>query len=147
MSAYDPTWGHTIEEAEVAPGTLGLLYDETPRLTTADVKPFVWAILLFRNAIRRHEVVGAITPICAHAELYGGWSEYLDDEDNRTRLEWLVDEVLGEMTAQGILRYSSKADLWILEAGQNKRHLPEIIKAVAGVGGSMPQHLVMELNS
>ena len=133
----------SIEEAELAPGTLGLLMDETPRLTTAAVKPFVWAVLLYRGAVRAHEVVGALTPICAHAELYSGWSEDLDDD--RTRLEWLVDEVLGEMTAQGILRYSSRADLWVLEPGENKRHLPTIIKAVAGVDGSLPKHLIMSM--
>jgi hypothetical protein len=133
----------SIEEAELAPGTLGLLFDETPRLTTADVRPFVWAILLYRGAVRAHEVVGALTPICAHAELYSGWSEDLDDD--RTRLEFLVDEVLGDMTANGLLRYSTKADLWVLEAGENKRHLPTIIKAVAGIDGSLPKHLIMEL--
>jgi len=133
----------SIEEAELAPGTLGLLMDETPRLTTADVKPFVWAILLYRGAVRAHEVIGALTPICAHAELYTGWSEDLDDD--RTRLEFLVDEVLGDMTAQAILRYSTKGDLWVLEAGENKRHLPTIIKAVAGIDGSLPKHLIMEL--
>lgn len=134
----------SIDEAEVAPGTLGLLFDETPRLTTADVKPFVWAILLYRGAVRAHEVVGALTPICAHAELYSGWNDELDDD--RTRLEWLVDEVLGDMTAQAILRYSSKADLWVLEAGENKRHLPTIIKAVAGIDGSLPKHLLCDLS-
>jgi hypothetical protein len=133
----------SIEEAELAPGTLGLLFDETPRLTTADIRPFVWAILLYRGAVRAHEVVGALTPICAHAELYSGWSEDLDDD--RTRLEFLVDEVLGDMTANGLLRYSTKGDLWVLEAGENKRHLPTIIKAVAGIDGSLPKHLIMEL--
>ena len=133
----------SIAEAELAPGQLGLLMDETPRLTTADVKPFVWAILLYRGAVRAHEVVGALTPICAHAELYSGWSEDLDDD--RTRLEFLVDEVLGDMTANGLLRYSTKADLWVLEAGENKRHLPTIIKAVAGIDGSLPKHLIMSM--
>ena len=133
----------SIEEAELAPGTLGLLFDETPRLTTADIRPFVWAILLYRGAVASDEIVGALTPICAHAELYSGWSEDLDDD--RTRLEFLVDEVLGDMTANGLLRYSTKGDLWVLEAGENKRHLPTIIKAVAGIDGSLPKHLIMEL--
>lgn len=134
-----------IEEAEIAPGTLGLLFDETPRLTHADIKPFVWSILLYRGAVKRHEVVAAVTPLCAHAELYSGWSDDLDMEDDRTRLEWLADEVLGDMTASGILRYSTKADLWVLSAGENKRHLPTIIKAVAGIDGSLPKHLIAEL--
>ena len=133
----------SIEEAEIAPGTLGLLFDETPRLTHASVKPFVWAILLYRGAVKSHEVVGALTPICAHAELYSGWSDELDVYDNRTRLEWLVGEVLGDMTAQGILRYSMEADLWVLTAGENKRHLSTIIKAVAGIDGSLPKHLTV----
>jgi hypothetical protein len=140
------TFGFSIEEAEVAPGTLGLLYDDTPALTTADVKPFVWSILLFRRAVRACEVVGAITAVCAHSELYSGWSDFLEDDDDRTRLEYLVDEVIGDMTAQGLLRYDTKDDLWSLQLGKNNRNLPEIIKAIAGTGGSMPQHLLMELN-
>ena len=44
-------FGFRVEEAEVAPGTLGLLYDETPELNFSDVRPFVWAILLYRGAV------------------------------------------------------------------------------------------------
>lgn len=135
-------FGFRIEEAEVAPGTLGLLYDETPELTTADVRPFVWAILLYRGAVKSHEVVGAVTPLCAHSELYSGWSDDLDVDDNRTRLQWLVDEVLGDMTASGLLRYSTKGDLWVLNS--NDKHLPDVIKAVAGINGSLPQHYILE---
>ena len=135
-------FGFRIEEAEVAPGTLGLLYDETPELTTADIRPFVWAILLYRGAVKSHEVIGAVTPICGHSELYSGWSDDLDPTDNRTRLEWLVGEVLGDMTASGLLRYSMKGDLWVLNS--NDRHLPEVIKVVAGTNGSLPAHYIME---
>jgi len=78
-------FGFRIEEAEVAPGTLGLLYDETPQLTTAHIRPFIWAILLYRGAVKSHEIVGAVTPICGHSELYAGWSDDLDLTDNRTR--------------------------------------------------------------
>ena len=132
----------SIEEAEVAPGTLGLLFDETPKLTLADVRPFVWAILLYRGAIRTSEVVGAITPLCGHGELYSGWSEDLDIEDDRTRLEWLAQEVLGDMTAEGLLRYSTKGDLWVLNSSD--KHLPTVIKAVAGINGSLPTHYIFE---
>ena len=135
-------FGFRVEEAEIAPGTLGLLYDKTPQLTTADVKPFVWAIVLFRKAVRKTEVVGSITPVCAHSELYSGWSEDLDDQDDRTRLEWLVDEVLGDMTACGLLYYDEQDDLWVLSA--EDRHLPTVIKAVAGIDGSLPQQYILE---
>lgn len=134
-----------IEEAELAPGYVGPLFDETPKLTIADVKPFVWSVLLYRGAVKRREIVAALTPLCAHSELYRYWSDDLDEQDDRTRLEWLIDEVLGEMTAQTILRYSIDADLWVLELGENQRHLPTIIKAVAGVDGSLPKHLLMEM--
>lgn len=134
--------GFHIEEAEVAPGTLGLLYDDTPQLTTANIRPFVWAILLYRGAVKKHEVIGAVTPLCAHSELYAGWSEDLDQQDNRTRLEWLTDEVLGDMTGRGLLRYSTKGDLWVLNS--SNKHLAEVIKAVAGIDGSLPAHYIME---
>ncbi len=137
-----PQIGFQVEEAEVAPGTLGLLYDSTPRLTTADIKPFVWAILLYRGAVMKHEVVGAVTPLCAHAELYSGWSEDLDPEDLRTRLEWLVEEVLGDMVASGLLRFSMKGDLWVLNHAD--KFLPTVIKAVSGIDGSLPSHYILE---
>ena len=135
-------FGFRIEEAEIAPGTLGLLYDSVPQLTTADVKPFVWAIVLFRKAVRKSEVVGSITPVCAHSELYSGWGDDLDHEDHRTRLEWLVDEVLGDMTATGLLYYDEQDDLWILSA--EDEHLPRVVKAVAGIDGSLPQQYILE---
>ena len=135
-------FGFRIEEAEVAPGTVGLLYDETPELTTADIRPFIWAILLYRGAVKKYEAVGAVTPLCGHSELYSGWSDDLDPEDDRTRLEWLVDEVLGDWTACGLLRYSTKGDLWVLNSSD--RHLSEVIKVVAGTNGSLPQHYILE---
>jgi len=139
------TFGLNIEEAEIVPGTLGLLYDETPVMTTADIRPFVWAILLYRGAVRTGEVVGAVTPLCGHSELYSGWSEDLDLEDSRTRLEWLVQEVLGDMTAEGLLRFSTKGDIWVLNSSD--QFLPTVIKAVAGINGSLPSHYILERES
>jgi hypothetical protein len=139
------TFGLNIEEAEIVPGTLGLLYDETPVMTTADIRPFVWAILLYRGAVRTSEVVGAVTPLCGHSELYSGWSEDLDLEDSRTRLEWLVQEVLGDMTAEGLLRFSTKGDIWVLNSSD--QFLPTVIKAVAGINGSLPSHYILERES
>lgn len=139
------TFGFNIQEAEIAPGTVGLLFDETPELTTADVRPFVWAILLYRGAVSTHEVVGALTPLCGHSELYSGWSEDLDLEDTRTRLEWLVQEVLGDMTANGLLRFSHKGDIWVLNSSD--KFLPDVIKAVAGIDGSLPAHYILERES
>jgi len=41
-----------IYEAEMAPGTTGVLIDDTPKLTTATVRPFVWSILMFRTGVK-----------------------------------------------------------------------------------------------
>jgi len=138
------TFGLNIEEAEMAPGSLGLLFDETPELTTASVRPFVWAILLYRGAVRTHEVVGAVTPLCGSSELFAGWSDDLDLEDNRTRLEWLVQEILGDMVAEGLLRLGTQ-DLWVLNSSD--KHLPTVIKAVAGIDGALPAHYILERES
>ena len=131
-----------IEEAEIAPGTVGLLIDETPRLTLADVRPFVWAVMLFRKGVAVHEVVASISQVCANEELYSGFSEDVDDD--RTRLEYLVEEVLGDMTASGLVEYNEEKDLWVLCWGPNKRNMPTIIKAVAGIDGSLPVHLRLD---
>ena len=132
------------QHAEVAPGTTGLLFDDTPVLTYATVRPFVWSVLLARGAVRPSEVLACVTPICSVEDLKSGFSDEI--EDNRSRAEWLVDEVLGEMTAHGLLRYNENKDLWVLVKGANDRNLPTIIKAVAGIDGQLPFHLNLERN-
>lgn len=134
----------SIEEAEIAPGTLGLLIDETPTLTHSDIKPFVWSILLYRGAVAPYEVVGAVSALCGLEDLKSGFDGQ-DDEDPRSRLEFLVDEVLGDMTAAGLLRYNETKDIWTLQLGENHRNLPSVIKAVAGIDGSLPAHLRIQL--
>lgn len=135
-------FGFQIEEAEIAPGTLGLLYDDIPQLTTADVRPFVWAVLLFRHGVKKSEIIGAITQVCAHSELYSGWSDFLEDGDDRTRLEWLVEEVLGDMVASGLVRFSFHDELWVLNS--DDKFVSQVIGAAAGVNGSLPQGYIME---
>jgi len=132
------------QDAEIAPGTTGLLYDDTPLLTHATVRPFVWSVLLARGAVRPCEVLACVTPICSVEDLKSGFSEEI--EDDRSRAEWLVDEILGEMTSHGLLRYNPDKDLWILTKGQNNQNLPTIIKAVAGIDGQLPFHLNLERN-
>ena len=135
-------FGFRIEEAEVAPGTLGLLYDETPELTTADIRPFIWAIRALpwsSQEVRDHWRHNAL---CGHSELYSGWSDDLTQKDDRTRLEWLVDEVLGDWTACRSVALQYEGDLWVLNSSD--RHLPEVIKVVAGTNGSLPANYIME---
>ena len=134
-------WDGTVDSAVEAPGTVGLLFDETPALTHADIKPFVWAILLARGAVRPSEVLACVTPICSVEDLKSGFSEEI--EDDRSRAEWLVDEILGDMTASNMLEYNQSKDIWTLRRGENDRNLPRVITAVAGVDGSLPKHFII----
>ena len=135
-----------IEEAELAPGYLGLLFDDTPLLTTAHVRSFVWPILLYRGAVRPCEVVGAITPVCGLEDLRtGAWDALEGDYTDRTRVEILVDEVLGEMVGEGLLRYNEDQDIWVLTLGENRRNVPEVINVVTALNSAMPHHLLADL--
>ena len=136
-------FGFRIDEAEIAPGTVGVFFDDTPQLTHATVRPFVWSILMARGAVRPSEILACLTPICSLEDLKSGFSEEI--EDNRNRAEWLIDEVLGDWTAARLLEYNEDKDIWTLR--YSAKALPEVIKAVAGVTGRMPQHFLLEMES
>lgn len=140
--AFGFNWENTLEEAEIAPGTVGLLIDETPPLTHADIRPFIWSVALARGAVKPSEILGCVTLICGVEDLKSGFCDEV--EDDRSRAEWLIDEIIGDMTASGLLEYNEEKDHWTLHRGDNDRNLPAIIKAVAGVGGSLPKHLILE---
>lgn len=122
---------------------LGTLIDEKPILTIAQVKPYVIATLLHRGAVRYEEVLASISPHCSMLDLkVGGWDPIEEEWCEGTRLEKLIDEVLGEMVSHGTLRYNEDADLWVLTAN----NLPLVISWVASLGAKMPQHLLAELS-
>lgn len=138
----------TSNNSDFVPGAVGPFIDDLPLATNAFVKPYIIAILLHRGAVRPEEVAAAMIPHCPLVDMKTGiW----DDVENynisdKTRLEILIDEVLGEMVAQGILRYNDKSDLWVLQVGKNKRHLPEIINWVSATSGQLPYHLLLDLS-
>lgn len=128
---------------ETAPGCTGLLIDETPLLTTANVRPYVVATLLHRGAVRYQEILASLTPHCQTSDLRTGEWDPLDGEwCEGTRLEKLIDEVLGEFTSEGLVRYNEEQDLWVLTS----KHISTVISWVAALGAKMPQHLLMEMS-
>lgn len=133
------TFGFQIEEAEICPGTTGPLFDETPRLTTAVVRPYVWAILMHRTAVRSSEVVNALSAVCSLDDM----RIEDEDEDARTWAEICVDTVLAEMVVEGLLEYNDDEDLWVLRYSRSA--VPTVIKAVSGVNGRMPSHFLFEM--
>lgn len=127
------------------PGGVGPYIDETPLINHAHIRPYIIAILLHRGGVSFSEVLQALTPHCAHVDLkVGAYGDFEDCDPDKSKVEILVEEVLGEMVAQQILRYNEKRDLWVLSLGQNKRHLTTIIGWASTLGGQIPHHLLID---
>lgn len=125
------------------PGCVGALADDLPLLTTSQVRPYVIATLLHRGAVKDSEIIGGLVPHCSDSDLrVGGWDPFDEEYCEGTRLEKLVDEVLGEFVSDGLVRYNEELSLWVLTT----KDIPRIIAWVATLGAKMPQHLLMEMS-
>jgi hypothetical protein len=134
---------NSIKVLEELPGSVGAFVEDLPLLTTAHVKPYVIAILLHRGAVSRHEIIASISCHCRQDDIkVGAWDPLDGDYCDGTRLEKIVDEVLGEFVYEGILRYNDEQELWVLTV----KHLPTVISWIAALGGKMPQHLLIEMS-
>lgn len=133
---------------DFVPGAVGPFIDELPIVSHANIKPYVIAILLHRGAVRFGEVLSALTPHCPQIDLKtGAWDSIENCEiEDKTRLELLVEEVLGEMVSAGYLRYNEEQDLWVLSIGRNNRNLPTIINWVSATGAQLPQHVLLDMS-
>lgn len=134
-------FGFTLEEAELCPGTVGVLIEDTPKLTTAHVRPFIWSILLYRGAVHSWEVVNALSAVCGVDNMRIS-DDYGDDEE-RTQAQICTDIALAEMVMENLLEYNEEKDIWVLR--YSAPAVPAVIKAVAGVNGSMPKHFLLEM--
>ncbi len=131
------------ERADMPPGCVGALVDDVPLLTTAQVRPYVVATLLHRGATRDCEIIASLVPHCSSDDLrVGGWDPFDEEYCEGTRLEKLVDEVLGEFVSEKLVRYNEELDLWVLTTND----IPRVISWVASLGGKMPNHLLMEMS-
>ena len=136
-----------IHEDEMAPGFCGLLFDDTPLLTQAHVRAFVWPILLYRGAVRPSEVIGAIAQVCSTEDLKtGAWDPLTGDYGELSRVEMLVDEVMGEMISDGTCRYNADLDIWVLTLGKNRVNVHKVINVVTALDGAIPHHLLADLS-
>jgi len=130
------------------PGAVGPFIDELPIVSHANIKPYVIAIALHRGAVRFQEVLTALTPHCPQIDLkIGAWDSLENCEvDDKTRLELLVEEVLGEMVSAGLLRYNAEEDFWVLSVGGNNKNLPTIVNWVSATGAQLPQHILLDMS-
>lgn len=134
------------EESLIAPGSTGAIIDETPKLTTASVRPFVWAVLLYRGAVHSWEVVNAISAVCNQEDLKVGNFEDSDLDEEKSWCEICTETVLAEMLIEGLLRYNESEDLWVLRVGENKENVPAVIAAVSTLNAEMPKHFLLDMS-
>jgi hypothetical protein len=129
-----------ITEGEMAPGSIGPLIDDLPLLTHAMVRPYVVAIVLHRGAVRPSEVYCALNPHATTSDLQvGAWSALAGDYIDSTRMELIVDEVLGEFVANKLLRYNGDQDLWVADESYG---LSYWVTKVAELNAQAPLHLL-----
>lgn len=126
---------HEATELEAA------TWDVTPRITPARVRPFVFAILLLRAAVRAEEVIASLAPH-AHPDDLRDFSE-VDDEEQGTGLEICVARTLQELVDVEILRLRGDG-LFVLTS--NRAALARAISVVAATDGQLPDHLLSDLD-
>ena len=125
----------TIDRIEDLGGCLGLVvFDHQPQATAARVRPFVWAFLLLRGAVRGEEIVSALTGQVADEDLKS-WDDHL----GRTELQVVVDDTLAEMVAHKILR-RNESNLFVLRPEQ----LGKATSLACSLNAQLPDHLLIE---
>jgi len=123
-------------------GSLGALIDDLPMITHANVRPYVIAVLLHRGAVSFSEIVSSISPHCPIDDL-----RITDDaEFEKSRLEIIVEEVLGEMVQEKILRYNENRDFWVLSPGSYHQNVPKVISWASSLGAQIPHHFTLEMS-
>jgi hypothetical protein len=129
------------------PGALGPFVDENPLLTHSHIRPYIIAILLHRGGVSIGEVACAVMPHCAQIDIkVGAYGELEDCDPDKSRLELLIEEVIGEMVAEQLLRYNEDKDLWALTLGEHEQNLTTVIGWITTVGGQIPHHLLIDPN-
>lgn len=131
----------TLRLASDVPGYCGPLSDDRPRVTVARARPFLWAVLLWRGAVRREELVALLSILAPTDDLRLGVFDALHGQldEQRNRLEVTADWALGEEVGAGRLRVRSD-DLYVLTL----EGLTQAIAATCTLNAQLPDHLLTE---
>lgn len=129
--------------AEEAPGYCGPLADTRPHITVAWIKPFIWAVLLYRGGLRRDELLNCLAMLVPTDDLRCGVFDALlgIERDDRNLLELRIDEALAEEVAAKRLRFNRDKDLWVLTGQEGMR---TAIACVCTMNSQLPFHLLDE---
>ncbi|MFZ9326282.1 MAG: hypothetical protein ACO24H_02335 [Polynucleobacter sp.] len=129
-------------EKHSIPGSVGEFKEVVPLTTTAMVRPYIVAILLHRGAVKRSDVIAAISPLCPIDDLkVGNWDPINLREMCGTRLECVVDEALKGMSDNNVIQYNSKEDAYLM----NPEKLTTIISWLTTLDARMPSRYIEEV--
>ena len=125
------------EDLDVIGGMIGSLnlFEVTPRINKARVRPFIWAVLLLRSAVRIEEIISSIAPH-AHPDDLRSW------EEDQADLELTVQATIYEMVQQQILRYG-RDGLYVLSNSPEAAR--KAISVTSTVNGQLPDHMLAEM--
>jgi hypothetical protein len=132
-----------VPPVDLPPGAVSCFLDELPIITSANVRPYVIAILLHRCSVSRSEIYACLTPQCSKADLeVGGWDPIENDYHNDiSRMEAVVDEVLAEYVSSGLLQYKKATDRWSLTT----ESLTSAISWASATNSRLPQSLLLKI--
>lgn len=118
-------------------GMVGVLnlYEESPRLNPARVRPFIYSILLLRGGVRPEEVISSLSPH-AHPDDLRVW------DDDYSPLDVVVRHTLNVMVQQSLLRRRDD-DLYVLDATPEASR--KAISITATLDGQLPDHMLAEM--
>jgi hypothetical protein len=111
------------------------LFDTTPTINAARVRPFVWALLLLRSAVRIEEIVSSISPH-AHPDDLRSW------EQDETDLFYVVKATLEEMVVHNVLRHGQEGLYVLSNTAEAAR---KAISVTSTVNGQLPDHMLAEM--
>jgi hypothetical protein len=125
------------EDLDTIGGMIGALnlFEVTPRINAARVRPFVWSVLLLRSAVRIEEIVSSISPH-AHPDDLRCW------EEEESTLYQTVKSTLDEMVSHNILR-SGREGLYVLSNTPDASR--RAISVTSTVNGQLPDHMLAEM--
>lgn len=121
------------------PGYLGPLFDDQPRVTPSRLRPFIWAFLLLRGAVRVAEVTGTVTGHICGDDIRIGCDAV---DPDTSAVERMVTEQLGAFVAEGVLRPSRTDEgLYVI----SPLGLQRIVSIACSLDAQLPDHLLSDL--
>ena len=123
----------TLRSISDLPGYCGPLADSRPNATAANVRPFVWAYVLFTGGVTHSDIVRAMDGLCNADDVI----RYEPD----SRLDQIVQSVLTEFVSRGYLELNSKGTYKLLAPSC----LQKTMSVVCVLNSSLPDHLLGDL--